>query len=142
MMETVVVCPICKSELAISMEVVSAKIRTTDPEMVKAAMTRPADNAENTPSTSKEEYQPEASATRSKTDHLMDSGDAKNQIGYHEYVGGFECSTCGDTFEKEWSCWQHVVSKDKCHEKPEVAKAVEDHLKKTESTKKQKKDDA
>ena len=52
-----------------------------------------------------------------------------NLIGYTQNKDGeFECNVCCKAWKKEWWCWSHLVSKEACHQNPEVKSAVHEFL--------------
>ena len=48
----------------------------------------------------------------------------------------WQCTHCRETFPAEFSCWQHIVSKEDCHSDPRVLYAVEKYLLEPRSKKK------
>ena len=54
------------------------------------------------------------------------SGTAADYVGYFKNPDAmFECETCNRAFAEEFFCWQHVLSREQCHQQPRTAAAVQ-----------------
>ena len=80
---------------------------------------------ESVPSVALQPPVPVSSGAESSTP-CTNASTAADYVGYFKNPDAmFECETCNRAFAEEFFCWQHVLSREQCHQQPRTAAAVQ-----------------